>query len=330
MKQLTVFLIFLLSATQSFTQPFYVYTATKSGYWNDYSVWSIGPRVDGVNKTKVVIPAAYTLNVDNGVNSFGLGDVEIYIYGNLNIIAGTNINLTSASSVDLLGTGNISGTNNTQLITLGGVVKYDGSKDFTKVGPSIANSASGISPNGFFAPIILPVKLTSFNVHKTTNDIAVKWITASEVSNDHFDVERSYDGNTWNTIGSVKGSVGTAAQSSYSFTDNSSKGELIYYRLKQVDINGGFSFSEVKSIASENQKAARIYVADNTIKINLPEVTTSRTLVTVMNSNGQVLLRKSFGTSNNFALTITDRSTGVLLVNVSDNKQINQTTRLIL
>jgi len=329
MKQLSVFLIFLLSATQSFTQPFYVYTATKSGYWNDYSVWSISPRVDGVNKTKVVIPAAYKVDVDNGINSFGLGDAQINIYGKLNIIAGTTINLTSTSSIELLGAGNIIGTNNTQRIILGGVVKYDGSKDFTKTGPSIATNISGISPNGFFAPIILPVKLISFNVHKTTNDIAVKWITASEVSNDHFDVERSYDGKTWNTIGTVKGSVSTTAQSSYSFNDNSSKGEFIYYRLKQVDINGVFSFSEVKSITSENQKAARIYVADNTIKINLPEVT-SRTLVTVMNSNGQVLLRKSFDTSNNLELTITDRSTGVLLVNVSDNKQINQTTRLIL
>ena len=330
MKQLTVFLIILLSATQSFTQPFYVYTATKSGNWNDYSVWNVNPRVDGVNKTKVVIPAAYTLNVDNGVNSFGLGDVQINISGKLNIIAGTNINLSSTSTVELLGVGNITGSNNTQLITLGGVVKYDGSKDFTKVGPSIASSVSGISPNGFFAPIILPIKLISFNVHKTTNDIAVKWITASEVSNDHFEIERSYDGKTWNTIGTVKGSVNTAAPSSYSFKDNSSNGEFIYYRLKQVDINGGFSFSEVKSIISENQKAAKIYVADNTIKISLPEVTTSRTLVTVMNSNGQVLLRKSFDAGNNLALTMTDRSTGVLLVNVSDNKQINQTARLIL
>jgi hypothetical protein len=69
---------------------------------------------------------------------------------------------------------------------------------------------SGFS--GFFLQtfaFVLPVNLTSFAAQKESNDIRLKWQTADETSNDHFEVERSLDGRTFTSIGQRTGNNGT-------------------------------------------------------------------------------------------------------------------------
>src|SRR4051812_47760669 len=121
MKKFYLLLVCVLMATSSFCAPFYIYTAARSGLWSDMAVWNITVRTDGKLKTKVIIPASYTIVADNNVNSFGLGDVEIQLSGKLNMQPNTTINLSALSSVELVGTGQIMGSNNTQKIIIGSI-----------------------------------------------------------------------------------------------------------------------------------------------------------------------------------------------------------------
>ncbi|MBC7901770.1 MAG: hypothetical protein H7Y27_00030 [Gemmatimonadaceae bacterium] len=329
MKKLYFILSLLMVSLAGLAQS-YVYTAQKSGNWNDITVWNISLRNDNVPKSKVVIPASHTVTVDNAVNSFGLGDAEIKILGTLSVLPGTTVNLSASCSIELQGPGRITGSTNTQLIRIGGVVKYDGSIDQTKQGASYANQTTSFSPNGFFANTSLAVKFTSFTATKSASAIELKWITSSEISNDYFEIERSYNGSNWQNIGKINGTGTTSFASLYSFTDKNASGTVVYYRLKQVDIDGKSEYSIVKTVRGENTATARIYNSGSNVNVELNSSTAKSLTVTVMNANGQMIEKKDFTNGYKISMNMSGKASGILIVNISDNNQFNQTTRLFL
>ena len=97
---------------------------------------------------------------------------------------------------------------------------------------------------------MLPVELTSFTATAKAGKVNLIWNTATEINNSGFEIERSFDGNSFVTVGFVKGSGTTTQPKSYSYTDAVElQGiENIYYRLKQVDYNGAINYSDVVSV----------------------------------------------------------------------------------
>ena len=93
----------------------------------------------------------------------------------------------------------------------------------------------------------LPVELTSFEVLVKGENVLLTWETASELNNAGFEVEKSKDGVVWNKIGFVAGNGTTLITQQYAFEDLSAAPGLWYYRLKQVDFDGQFEYSEVRS-----------------------------------------------------------------------------------
>ena len=109
----------------------------------------------------------------------------------------------------------------------------------------------------------IPVELASFTGSKTQNDVRLDWITASELNNHGFEIQRSTDGNEFVTIGFVKGKGTTTERSYYSYSDQFyfMNENIMYYRLKQVDYDGSFSYSNILSF--ENPSAAEFTLAQN-------------------------------------------------------------------
>lgn len=91
----------------------------------------------------------------------------------------------------------------------------------------------------------LPVELISFNGQLDNNKIQLKWITASELNNSHFEILRSVDGLTFQKISTVKGNGTTSQLQQYEFEDRHYLSGSNYYRLKQVDYDGAFELSEI-------------------------------------------------------------------------------------
>jgi hypothetical protein len=94
----------------------------------------------------------------------------------------------------------------------------------------------------------LPIKLVSFSQKQTTNGIQVSWITGTETNNDFFTIEQSTDGVTWERVTRVKGAGNSTQERTYSFTDTNPYEGIIYYRLKQTDFNGVFTYSDITSM----------------------------------------------------------------------------------
>ncbi len=84
---------------------------------------------------------------------------------------------------------------------------------------------------------------------ENTNDVnKLEWVTNVEINNDYFQVERSSDGVLWNSIGTLDGMGSTQETQRYSLNDVTYTNSMNYYRLKQVDNDGKFSYSKIISL----------------------------------------------------------------------------------
>ena len=329
MKKLYNLLILLLVGLGSLAQTKYIYTATKNGVWNDMSVWNIVVRNDGVPKDKVIIPAAYTVTADNGVNGLGLGDIQVEISGSLQIAANSQINLTNNSSIQLIGAGRILGANTNQRIRIGTVVKYNGSLDGIKTGASIADNLSGVSPNGFRS-MALPVTFVNFYLLKRNGDVEVHWATGSEINNNHFEIERSSDGRTWGMIAMVLSNGNSNSIVSYSYTDKTNKSALAYYRIKQVDIDGRATYTAVRTIKNDaTANATDIFSNKKNITIKFDQVK-STVSVRVLTINGQTIIHQSYNNSAYISFTMYNVNPGIYVVQVTDESNFTESKKIML
>ena len=95
----------------------------------------------------------------------------------------------------------------------------------------------------------LPVELISFQASLTQNEaVILDWSTATEINNDFFTLERSRDGVQFEEIGEVEGAGNSNQKIDYQFIDKSPYPGVSYYRLKQIDYDGKYSYSDIRSV----------------------------------------------------------------------------------
>ena len=100
----------------------------------------------------------------------------------------------------------------------------------------------------------LPVKLIGFTAKLVKGTTMLTWITASEINNSYFDIERSFDGHLFTKVGTLKAKGNSNSRADYAFVDATSlevlkNANVLYYRLKQVDISGKSDYSNVLSVS---------------------------------------------------------------------------------
>jgi len=139
----------------------------------------------------------------------------------------------------------------------------------------------------------VPVELNSFSASVSDKTVKLDWSTATETNNLRFDVQRKYDAIEWQTIGSIKGNGTTTQTQHYSFSDDLSNysASKISYRLKQVDLDGSFSYSN--EINVDNNMVSSYQLEQNypnpfnpstKIKFNIPM--TEKVRIEVLNAVG--------------------------------------------
>jgi hypothetical protein len=135
-----------------------------------------------------------------------------------------------------------------------------------------AEQAIGIGNVSFQRAYTLPLTLKSFNGAVNNNLVKLNWESAQEQNLDKYIVEKSSDGVNWQTLTTVM-ATGSSNASEYNTVDNNAS-QVNYYRLKQVETNGNFAYSQIIRIRKEeNEKLAlKIYpnpvISNATININ--------------------------------------------------------------
>lgn len=175
----------------------------------------------------------------------------------------------------------------------------------------------------------LPVELIGFEGFKENGNNTLKWTTASEINNEGFYVEKSGDGSNYSQIGFVTGNGNSNSVNEYLFIDTETNQNTSYYRLKQVDFNGAYEYSDV--IAIEGNKLD-ITISPNptngdlflTTKSDLSKIDNLK----VYNIVGEIVLDNNsnfYTVSNNgIKISATKLKEGVYFLNaVIGNKAVN-------
>ncbi|TND08384.1 MAG: putative extracellular nuclease [Bacteroidetes bacterium] len=168
---------------------------------------------------------------------------------------------------------------------------------------------------------ILPVELLSFRGDAGKKDIALSWTTASEINNDYFTIERSVDGTHFETIGTVEGAGNSSQALAYHFTDGKPHDGINYYRLKQTDFNGEFSYSGIAPVEFNNTGGSiSIGTGDNgqTI-ITASGLKAGNMLLSFYDAAGRLVLCENIESEGFFRKEIsTELHTGLYFVSVTD------------
>ncbi|MEI9957113.1 MAG: T9SS type A sorting domain-containing protein [Ferruginibacter sp.] len=111
----------------------------------------------------------------------------------------------------------------------------------------------------FTKGLTLPLTWLTFNATAGTGNVLLNWKTVNEINGNYFDVERSTDGITFTKIGAVNAANNTNTQT-YPFTDNAPLQGISYYRIKQVDKDGKYSYSATIAIRfGKNNPPVMVY-----------------------------------------------------------------------
>lgn len=99
----------------------------------------------------------------------------------------------------------------------------------------------------------LPIELISFNALAINNSyVELDWQTATEINNDYFTIERSTDAVNWEQIATVNGAGNSSTMLNYLFADDAPYSGISYYRLKQTDYDGAYTYSITRTVNLDN------------------------------------------------------------------------------
>jgi hypothetical protein len=101
---------------------------------------------------------------------------------------------------------------------------------------------------------VLPVTIDNYNIKKNNLKATISWTTSSEINNDGFEIYRSFDGKVFSKIGWVDSQSSYNKGYSYSFIDTPERTGIIYYYLKQLDLNGLYKDLDVLKVNFDNTR----------------------------------------------------------------------------
>lgn len=186
-----------------------------------------------------------------------------------------------------------------------------GSTGTTSGTVSTAGVVTNFSPFTFASDDIdvnpLPITLISFKATANGSTVDLDWQTGSEINNDYFTIERSVDGITFYPILTTDGAGNSTTTLDYHETDLSPISGMSYYRLKQTDFNGEFSYSHVEVVELTNGGSG-VNIFPNPIAANQGDLT----LVFATTGNKEIKIIDQLG-----KIVLAQISTSDLLTNIN-------------
>jgi hypothetical protein len=344
------------------------YTAVRNGNWdNAAGPWDPnGKPPSSCSACTITINSGVTVTLNTSIKL--LDNTQLVIGTNsalgnalLSIPASAGTGFASANNVLLDNTGN---TGTSKIVLLDGssaiavasdAGPYDGvltsNSGFLKlVGPApglffadgtVQSPVSGIYGNTLAGSIIvtapgpLPILLSEFTAVLTDDAVGLSWTTGMEVNSDRFEVERSADaGAHWEVLGTVAARGISSLPVNYSFSDPSPVAGTGEYRLRMIDLDGKYVFSEVRTVRSGLISALNVYPnpAKDFVNITLGGAASASLSIRLINQAGQLLVEKKVdhagGTT--ISLPVGSYPQGNYLILVAGADGVQQVSKLLI
>ena len=232
-----------------------------------------------------------------------------------------------AGSVDIYIDGDLKGSFAQNILPYGGAQKFATISGLTNGSHTIkfvstSTKWTGIDYIRFRTTTVLPLQLISFTAKYENGKPHLKWKTENEINVSHFEIERSSDGNRFDKINEIASRGG----SNYNTIDEAPKKGYNYYRLKMVDKDGRFSYSNVEIVKVLNDNMVNFSISPNPAKDHFKIVLSNQNTIaniTVINQLGNKILSKQI--TGNTSISIGHLPGGVYIVQLMYNGEIKIT-----
>ena len=296
--------------------------AQAEGGYQDFSCTQI---ISGITKGE-------TYSVSVTVGAINPENVKIYIDYNDNGIYDAGEEVFTSTSATGVHSGNIT-IPSVGTVVLDKVIRLRVVSDFNAIAGGCSNVGIGQHEDyGVFLTLALPIELISFDASPTNNKtVALEWKTATQINNDYFTIEKSIDGENWEIVNRIDGAGNASNIFSYKSVDNTPYLGTSFYRLKQTDFDGKFTYSSTQPVtllAKENIQLS-IYPNPNEGKqffIHLNKEFLKEAKVLITDLSGRTIVSQELnGTEQNKILFEVELSSGFYFVTVtSGNKKATE------
>jgi hypothetical protein len=327
------------------------YNTVTDGTWTSNSTWQGGsagrPATTGNCDCTIYVNPGNRLTVNQNVN---LSNALIVLVGNgselrfsSEIVFAQTMQLSGNSGIEIRNAGaNIQSTSNFfgingNSISINGTVVFQGySTKFNSPTPGVVNGPAvvnaGMSPM-VFSNMLLPVKLIAFGAREQNGDVSLHWETADEENFDRFELERSMNTRDWLKVGTVHGNATMRVDAAYTFTDQLPVNGVNYYRLKMIDKDEQFEYSNIVVVSVATAQAQiKVYPnpASSVLHISTIHAGTNQ-FVEMINTSGQVVLSRKFLSAGNvIALNVGAVRKGLYHLRLADASGFSQTCEVMI
>ncbi|MFM8432154.1 MAG: hypothetical protein ACKOA1_05090 [Bacteroidota bacterium] len=254
--------------------------SNQTGFWGNPSSWLFNgvPRTPNCGDT-VTIQSGYNITVSTQQTYTCGSPLYIFISGTLTFTNGNKLSLPCGSIVTVNPGGMIvpsNGGGNSTLIEICNNVQW------TSGGGSLPGPATlQYSP--------LPIELIHFSATPMEPNVDLEWSTATELNNDYFTLERSMNNAEWSVVGNVRGAGNSTTTVEYSFVDQQPLSGISYYRLKQTDFDGTFTYSDPVAVnisRTVKNTLVSVYMSEGNARVNYMAAEEGNADVVICNTSG--------------------------------------------
>jgi hypothetical protein len=203
------------------------------------------------------------------------------------------------------------------------------------------HSATGASLKAFSPELLtdavapLPIELLSFNAEYNGEFVETKWVTATELNNDYFTVERSTNGIEFVFIGNFASKApggNSTSNLNYTLNDKDVTTGIYYYRLKQTDFDGSYKYSDIAPVKIEEGSAGVFVVKPNPTQsaadIEYHCSSSEKAFLKVFDYRGRVIINKEINCEkgqNISTIDLSNETDGIYIITMTVNEKVYKT-----
>jgi trimeric autotransporter adhesin len=177
---------------------------------------------------------------------------------------------------------------------------------------------------------VLPTKLGLLSVSKINNAAKINWVTEQEINTKQFIIERSADGSLFTQVANVAAAGNSSQKINYEVYDSRPLNGINYYRVKQMDVDGKFEYSIIKSVLFKNNYSVQISPnpAKDFVSIYFEQNNNSNKKIQLVNTAGKIIYTKST-TENRVLINTSNLSKGLYFIKVIEEGFV-KTNKIII
>jgi hypothetical protein len=167
----------------------------------------------------------------------------------------------------------------------------------------------------------LPVQLLDYKAICQKNGTQLQWSTASEFSSDHFLIEKSNDAKAWHVIGKINAAGNSNQALAYEYFDKDLNTQTTYYRLKQIDFNGNYTYYQTSSEPCDAVPNCQFKIYPNPSKgqFTINGLEQNITSVAIYNAFGTVVWSQNITPNQKVEVDLSEYPNGVFYVNAQSS-----------